>query len=84
MQFDFGLETGTEIEGSDLFGDTQIVVKSLTTIWNSFRFIGDARWQGKQPFRGKMSGIRDKLSGIRDTCPEYSGHDKTSKFCKVK
>ena len=67
MQFDFGLVTGTEIEGSDLFGDTQIVVKSLTTIWNSFRFIGDARWQGKQPFRRKMSGIRDK-------CPEFGTH----------
>ena len=77
MQFDFGLVAGTEIVGSDLFEDTQSVIKSLTTIWNSFRYIGDARWQGKQPFRGKMSGIRD-------TCPEYSGHDKTSKFCKVK
>ena len=57
MQFDFGLVTGTEIEGSDLFGDIQSVVKSLTTIWNSFRYIGDAHWQGKQPFRGKMSGF---------------------------
>ena len=60
MQFDFGLVTGTEIEGSDLFGDTQIVVKSLTTIWNSFRYIGDAHWQGKQPFR-KMSGFRTNV-----------------------
>ena len=57
MQFDFGLVTGTEIEGSDLVGDIQSVVKSLTTIWNSFRYIGDAHWQGKQPFRGKMSGF---------------------------
>ena len=57
MQFDFGLVTGTEIEGSDLFGDTQSVAKSLTTIWNSFRYIGYARWQGKQPFRVKMSGF---------------------------
>ena len=57
MQFDFGLVTGTEIEGSDLFEDTQSVIKSLTTIWNSFRYIGDAHWQGKQPFRGKMSGF---------------------------
>ena len=67
MQCKIHLVTGTEIEGSDLFGDTQIVVKSLTTIWNSFRFIGDARWQGKQPFRRKMSGIRDK-------CPEFGTH----------
>ena len=57
MQFDFGLVTGTEIEGSDLFEDTPSVIKSLTTIWNSFRYIGDAHWQGKQPFRGKMSGF---------------------------
>ena len=57
MQFDFGLVTGTEIAGSDLFEDTQSIIKSLTTIWNSFRYIGDAHWQGKQPFRGKMSGF---------------------------
>ena len=57
MQFDFGLVAGTEIAGSDLFEDTQSVIKSLTTIWNSFRYIGDAHWQGKQPFRGKMSGF---------------------------
>ena len=67
MQCKIHLVTGTEIEGSDLFEDTQIVVKSLTTIWNSFRFIGDARWQGKQPFRRNMSGIRDK-------CPEFGTH----------
>ena len=57
MQFDFGLVAGTEIAGSDLFEDTQSVIKSLTTIWNSFRYTGDAHWQGKQPFRGKMSGF---------------------------
>ena len=59
MQFDFGLHvvTGMGIDGSDRFGDTQSVVKSLTTIWNSFRNTGDAHWQGKQPFRKKMSGF---------------------------
>ena len=57
MQFDFGLVAGTEIAGSDLFEDTQSIIKSLTTIWNSFRYTGDAHWQGKQPFRGKMSGF---------------------------
>ena len=67
MQFDFGLVTGTEIEGSDLFEDTTSVIQSLTTIWNSFRYTGDAHWQGKQPFRGENVRIRDK-------CPEFGTH----------
>ena len=83
MQCKIHLVTGTEIEGSDLFGDIQSIVKSLTTIWNSFRHIGDARRQGKQTFPKKCPDS-GQMSGIRDTCPEYSGHDKTPKFCKVK
>ena len=66
MQFDFGLVTGTEIAGSDLFEDTQSIIKSLTTIWNSFRYTGDAHWQGKQPFRGEMSGFGTHVPSTPD------------------
>ena len=82
MQFDFGLVTGTEIEGSDLFEDTPSVIKSLTTIWNSFRYTGDAHWQGKQPFRGESVRIRDKCPEYRVTCPEYSDMIKHRNYAK--
>ena len=76
MQFDFGLVTKTEIRGSDLFGDIQSVLKSLTILLNGFRHTGDACRHRKQSFRGNVrnSGHMSRISG------HTSGHQKTRDF----